>query len=273
MAYSIELFAREPFMFDRGRLLAAMRSRLGNVDSPEPKSDAATQMFLLQDYIADFADGSVPAQLVLLPASGGVDVDKYETAFDQSWSFRNARDVVASCTHTCLFADMLSAALPQDTRRKLLARGLLAVLECVPIDAVYFVETQQFVEPQRLIAELATPAQLGNPTAGFLNVRFFNVANSPGDMVMDTLGLAPFGLTDLQLHFRDLEPNEAARVLHATAAYLFERGDVIDDGHTIQGRSTEERWGCRREDSLLEPKRSVIDVNPGNPFAAGRRAA
>lgn len=274
MAYSIELFAREPITFDRGRLLAAMRSRLGNVESPEPKSEGGTQVFLLQDHIADFTDGSVPAQLVLLPASGGgVDVEKYSAAFDQSWAFRDARDIVASCTHTCLFADMLSAALPQDTRRKLLARGLLAVLECLKIDAVYFVETQQFIDPARLVAELNTPQQLGNPTTGFLNVRFFNVANAPGDMVMDTLGLSPFGLTDLQLHFRGLEPNEAARVLHATAAYVFERGDVIEDGHTIQGRSGEERWNCRREDSLLDPKRAVIDVNPGDPFAAGRRAA
>lgn len=273
MAYSIELFAREPIVFDRGRLLAALRSRIGNVESPEPKSESGTQMFLLQDHIAEYSDGAVPAQLVLLPASGGVDPEKYADAFQQSWSFPNARDVVMACNHTCLFADMLSAALPQDTRRKLLARGLLSVLECLPIDAVYSVETQQFIEPSRLMAELNSPQQLGNPTTGFLNVRFFNVSNTPGDMVMDTLGLAPFGLTDLQLHFRGLEPNDAARVLHATAAYVFERGDVIDDGHTIQGRVSDERWGCRREDSLLEPKRAVIDVNPGEPFAAGRRAA
>jgi hypothetical protein len=273
MAYSIELFAREPIALDRGRLLAEMRSKLGEVESPEPKSEAGTQMFLLQDHIADYAEGSVPAQLVLLPASGAVDVEKYAGAFEQSWSFPEARDVVQACRHTCLFADMLSAALPQDTRRKLLARGLLAVLETLSIDAVYFVETQQFIQPARLIAELNSPQQLDNPTTGFLNVRFFNVSNTPGDMVMDTLGLAHFGLTDLQLHFRGLEPNEAARVLHATGAYVFERGNVIDDGHTIQGRHGDERWACRREDSLLEPRRAVIDVNPGDPFAAGRRAA
>lgn len=273
MAYSIELFAREPIVFDRGRLLAAMSSRFGNVDSPEPKSEGATQMFLLNDHIAHFTDGSIPAQLVLLPASGGPDPEKYADAFEQSWSFRNARDVLETCTHSCLFSDMMSAALPQNQRRQLLAGGLLAVLECLRIDAVYFVEAQQFMSPAHLAAELSAPHQQANPTAGFLNVRFFNVSNSPGDMVMDTLGLAPFGLTDLQLHFRGLEPNDAAQVLHATAGYIFERGDVIENGHTIQGRSADERWPCRQEDSLLEPKRSILDVNPGDPFAAGRRAA
>lgn len=273
MAYSIELFAREPIIFDRERLLAAMRGRLGSVDSPEPRSEGATQMFLLNDHIAHFTDGSIPAQLVLLPASGGPDPDKYTEALQQSWSFRNAGEVLETCGHSCLFSDMMSAALPQYQRRHLLAEGLLAVLECIRVDAVYFVETQQFMSPTHLLAELATPQQRANPTTGFLNVRFFNVANSPGDMVMDTLGLAPFGLTDLQLHFRGLEPNDAARVLHATASYVFERGDVIENGHTIQGRVPDERWACRQEDSLLEPKRAVLDINPGTPYAAGRRAA
>lgn len=273
MAYSIELFAREPIVFNRDRLLAAMQSRFGNVESPEPKADGATQMFLLHDHLCHFTDGSIPAQLVLLPASGGPDVEKYAASFEQSWSFRNARDVLEGCHYTCLFADMMSAALPHAKRRQLLAGGLLSVLESQAIDAVYFVETQQFMTPGHLIEEFNLPQQIANPVSGFINVRFFNVANSPGDMVMDTLGLAPFGLTDLQMHFRGLEPNEAARVLQSTAEYVFERGDIIDDGHTIQGRVADERWGCRREESLLEPKRTVLDINPGLPFAAGRRAA
>lgn len=271
MAYSIELFAREPIVFDRDRLLAAMRSRFGNVESPEPRSEGATQMFLLNEHIAHYADGAIPAQLVLLPASGGPDPEKYADAFQQSWSFRNAREVLESCHHSCLFSDLMSAALPQDVRRKVLAGGLVAILECLQIDAVYFPETQQFLEPARLLADL-NQQQL-NPTTGFVNVRFFNVSNTPGDMVMDTLGLASFGLTDLQVHFHSMEPNDVARVLHNTAVYILERGDVIDNGHTIQGRSGDERWPCRQEESLLEPKRVVLDVNPGLPYAAGRRAA
>jgi hypothetical protein len=274
MAYSIELYARAPIDLDRDQLLAAMRSHLGDVDSPEPKADRATQMFILKDHIAHYQDGSIPAQLVLLPASDGApDLTKFDAVFEQSWSFRNAREVMETCAHSCLYSDLMSAALPQDQRRRLLAAGLLAILSCAKIDAVYFPETQQFLQPAHLLAELSQPAQQANPLAGFLNVRFFNVAGSPGDMVMDTLGLAPFGLTDLQLHFRGLEPNDAARILYNTAAYVFERGDVIEAGHTVQGRQSDERWRCQHEDSLVEPKRTVLDVNPGTPYAAGRRAA
>lgn len=278
MAYSIELYARDPIVLDRERLLAAMRGRFGNVDSPEPNSERATQMFMLMDHIAHYTDGSIPAQLVLLPATGGgqsvpAQLDKYEAAFQQSWSFRNAREVMETCAHSCLFSDLMSAALPQDKRRQVLAGGLLAVLECTKVDAVYFAETQQFMEPAHLAAELSQPQQLLNPLSGFINVRFFNVSNSPGEMVMDTLGLAPFGLTDLQLHFRGLEPNDAARILFNTAAYIFERGDVIEGGHTIQGQTSDQRWSCRQEESLIEPRRMVLDIDPGAPFAAGRRAA
>jgi hypothetical protein len=92
-------------------------------------------------------------------------------------------------------------------------------------------------------------------------------------MIMDTLGLAALGLPDLQCHFRTLVPGEVAAVLHNTAYYLFEHGDVIDDGHTVAGIEPESRWTCQHEKSLLKPSRIVLDLNPGPPFAAGGRKA
>lgn len=272
MAYSIELLARDPITFDHARLLAAMQARLGNVEA-SPPGDGGTLMFLLHDHLAQFKDGAMSSQLVLLPAGRAPDLEKYAAPLQQSWAFADAQHVVAECQHCCLFADMMSAALPQQRRRRLLSAGLLAVLETSNVDVVHFVEAQQFVEPAALMAQLSAPEQQANPTTGFLNVRFFNVANAPGDMVMDTLGLSAFGLTDLQIHYRGMEPNVIARMLHTTATYLFERGDVIDTGHTVQGRSGDERWPCRHEDSLLDPKRTVLDINPGEPHAAGLRAA
>jgi hypothetical protein len=272
MAYSIELFARDPIVFDDARLLAAMRTRLGNIEQ-SPRGDGGTLMFDLKDHVAQYADAAMPAQLVLLPAGSAPEPDKLADALQQSWTFADAATVVEGCRHCCLFADMMSGGLPQLQRRRMLAAGLSAVLETTRIDAVHFVETQQVLEPGALRALLDEPAQRGNPTAGFLNVRYFNISNSPGDMLMDTLGLAPFGLTDVQVHFRGMEPNDVAQVLRNTATYIFERGDVIASGHTVQGRAAEENWRCRSEESLLDPKRPVLDLDPGAPFAAGRRAA
>jgi hypothetical protein len=104
-----------------------------------------------------------------------------------------------------------------------------------------------------------------------LNVRFFKVSNSDGDMIMDTRGLDAIGLPDLQCHFRGLDANGVARVLFNAAVYIFENGAVIETGHTMEGIEPGSRWRCQFENSLLEPKRNVLDFNPGKPYAAGNR--
>lgn len=53
--------------------------------------------------------------------------------------------------------------------------------------------------------------------------------------------------------------------------YLFGNGPVIESGQTVAGVGDGSLWGCRLEESLPEPKREVPDLNPGEPFAAGRR--
>ena len=82
----------------------------------------------------------------------------------------------------------------------------------------------------------------------------------------------PSALPDLQVHFRDLEPGRLAGLLYATAGYLLEEGDVIADGNTISGLEGDEHWRCEHEDRSGRPARTVIDIDPGDPYAAGRRA-
>ncbi len=88
---------------------------------------------------------------------------------------------------------------------------------------------------------------------------------------MDTRGLEEIGLHDLQCHFRGLNPNEISRVLYNTGVYIFENGAVIESGQTVMGIEPDSRWKCQFEDSLLEPTRELLDINPGSPFAAGGR--
>ncbi len=88
---------------------------------------------------------------------------------------------------------------------------------------------------------------------------------------MDTRGLSTFGLPDIQIHFRDLAPNALAAHLYNTAYYIYTKGDCIEDGHTIEGLDPEQKWRCRHETALIEPQREVIDMDPGDPYAAGKR--
>jgi hypothetical protein len=88
---------------------------------------------------------------------------------------------------------------------------------------------------------------------------------------MDTRGLHQVGLTDFQCHFRGLEPGQVARVLFDAAFYIFEADPIIESGHTIVGVKPDSKWICHTEQSLADPGRIVIDLNPGHPYAAGKR--
>jgi len=90
-------------------------------------------------------------------------------------------------------------------------------------------------------------------------------------MLMDTRGLQELGLHDLQCHFRGLDPNAVASVLFNTAVYIFENGPVIASGNTIAGIEPESKWRCHFENALVKPARELLDLNPGPPFAAGKR--
>ena len=79
---------------------------------------------------------------------------------------------------------------------------------------------------------------------------------------MDTLGLAPFALPDFQIRYSDLRPPEVAAQLFNLALYLFQNGDVIEDGHTVEGVPTSAIWRCRRGLSAVEPERVVIELSP-----------
>jgi hypothetical protein len=90
-------------------------------------------------------------------------------------------------------------------------------------------------------------------------------------MLMDTLGLAALGLPDLQCHYRIMEPGDVGRTLYDLALYIYQQGDVIKNGHTVEGVPPGSKWRAQHEKALVEPDREVIDLDPGPPYAAGKR--
>jgi len=106
-----------------------------------------------------------------------------------------------------------------------------------------------------------------------VNVRLFNIEgiDDESEPLMDTMGLAAFDLPDLQYHFKDLDPDAVARILHVYGDYIFKNGDIIEGDHTIREISPDDKWVCRHEISLVEPNRILLDINPGRKFAGGSR--
>ncbi|MBV9866058.1 MAG: DUF4261 domain-containing protein [Abitibacteriaceae bacterium] len=269
--YAVVLFYEQLPQINKAELLEKLRAHCGNVIPLDGSTTSDTLAFAYADHKVRYQNGELPAQCLIAPAKGPLEMEHYESAFQQTWDWPQARAVVGECKATLLLTDMLAAGLEPHTRLDLFTGALLALLEVAPCRAIYWQPSQQFIEPSAYIAA----HQVGenyNPLYGAINVRLFEVQGRlPGEKLMDTRGLATLGLPDLQCHFVKLDPNEVGHVLYNSAFFTFDRGDIIEDGHTIQGIKSDDKWRCQHEDALAPPERVVLDLDPGPPYAAGDR--
>jgi hypothetical protein len=251
--YMVELLFREKPTPNKRRLFEALKKRCPGVQPMDGSLDSGHCMFVHLDHMVQLKDARLPAQSLVVETEHPVEPARYEKALQQSWGFPEARTAVASCRANLIFMEMMSRALPYRERISLFQNALAAVLETIPCVAVYWWPTLQVIDPQQYLSNFDDPVQ-PRFLLGSLNVRLFNIEGSGGEMVMDSLGLAALGLPDLQCHFRALDCNAIAQLLHNLALYLFDNGDVIDDGHTVDGIRPGERWCCQHEMALIEPE-------------------
>jgi hypothetical protein len=243
-------YAKDAPDLEDPRLLEALR-RL----SP----DAEAQM---ESVVVPHGNGSAPLLTVIMPGSPLGEGGKTLPDVSQTWDWEEAEAAVARCRCSLLVTEMFGDGRTPQERWNAMSGVVAELCELTQPIVISWPQSQRVGVP-----ELFTSGDLD----GLINVRYFSIANDPGAMVMDTLGLHVFGLPDVQCHFRNREPAEIATMLFSTATYLFRSGDVIADGNTISGSQGDERLLCFREPALLEPSRLVIDVDLGDPYAAGRR--
>jgi len=270
--YGIELLAEKPIRFDREAVRAEMARSLGRVATTPGAGDP--NLFFCEDFPVVLKDATVCAQIACLAGSGASkpEANPQLDPLLQSRTISDPAVRVARSTHSLLLCDMMSRSLDHAQRRRILAAGLRAVLAHAEVDLVHMTPTQHYLDAAVTRERLDQDDQRGNPIWGFLNVRFFNLSNLPGEMVFDTLGLNALGLTDFQIHCHGLEPRQVAQLLYDLGTYAFEKGDVIVSGHTVQGIDGG-KWKVQNETSMLEPKRVVLDLDPGPAYAAGKRHA
>jgi hypothetical protein len=216
-------------------------------------------------HIVKFADGQGKAiTAVLLAKDRPVSLEEFQTAVEQTWSWPrvDAKARIGRSTRRIVVMDLMSLGQPYQTRLQLVYAVARAVATTTKPEVAYWHPAGWMVAPERLTDD---------PLDAALNVRLFRVEDHPGDLVMDTLGLAALGVPDVQCHFHGLEPGRVAGFLRGVGAYIFERGDVFEDGHTVQGIEKTDRWACRHEMALLPPQRAVIDINAG-PHYTNRKA-
>jgi hypothetical protein len=153
--------------------------------------------------------------------------------------------------------------LPSPERLSPFVARVAAVAAARACVAVWWKPAARLVSP----ATLAAAARDHDPLRVALQLRLFHVESGRADeRVVDTVGLEPLGLPDVQCHFVGIDPGIAAAVVEDTARYLFDEGDVIGDGDTVAAPGGGQ-WSCQREEALVDPEREVVDVSPPPPHA------
>lgn len=193
----------------------------------------------------------------------------------QSWNWRDAEKALDQAVDAFSIRDHSDAWSTYRDRVARFRRILAKVIRASEPMAVLCRSSQQFLEPSWLLEALEENP--GDELFGFVNVRLYKVEGHErgitaeyDETIMDTLGLGALGLTDVQCHYKHLDPPMVAEILYNTAQYIYEHGPIIESGHQLHGPG-EDKWICQLEDSIVDPFRLVVDVNPGRPYAAGAR--
>jgi hypothetical protein len=265
--YSAELLYQTAPQLDKNALLARLQQHCGQVASLDPTDPLLAFAFL--DHPVQYKDGAVPAQVLITQVEKQPDIATLTPALEQTWDWGEARQAVSSCNASVLVNDFMARGLDHRARLALFHGVIVSLLELTSCQAIHWRPSQRMVDPAYYLRVRQEQEDTIYPA---INVRMYNVSDrGRGEKLMDTMGLAAFGLPDLQCHFVNLAPPQVAQLLGNIAYYLFSEGDVINDGETVPGVTGQEKWRCHHEEALAPPERDVLDINPGPPFAAGKR--
>jgi hypothetical protein len=258
----VELLYEQEAGLDEGQLLAEVNKALPR--TVLAGDDRPPTLLVHEGYgEVDTGDAPVPVMSVIMATDNNDHLsDPARIDLSQTWEFPQAQGVLDQCRAAMTIGEMFGRLCPPAERLEVFRATVLAVCRLTTPAAAWWPTATQLLQP---------PSPDGLPLMGLLNVRLFRVEGSASDVVMDTLGLQVFGLPDLQCHCHDLELPRLATYLRNAGNYVFERGDVIRDGDTIEGMEPGEKWRCLQEEALIPPDRLVIDLDPGDEYAAGER--
>jgi hypothetical protein len=216
----------------------------------------------------DWGDGQyLPVQMLFLNVEEFFDISKSQDDIQQSWDWPEKIDVLSNCKKKLVVTDFMARGLDSKKKIELFNKVICVFIEETNCDALYMPLSKCFRNPKTFLEYKFHDGI----NYGFFNIRFFNIQNTNDDMIMDSIGLYDFMLPDVQCHFHNLNPSEVAKALYNICNYILENGDVIQDGNTVQGINLSDKWYCQHATSILEPKRVIIDINPGKDYAAGNR--
>lgn len=218
-------------------------------------------LYFFPDIKVELQDATISAQCsIFIPDDINSKAEISDEAFQQNWHWADANLTAEKCKYEILVTDLMTRTLDYKTRLDLFMNFLVAVTKATNPQVVYSVTSQKLIDPLSLVK--CWDGREKEILFGIMNVRLFNISNSDTkELLMDTVGLSLLGLPDFQFRFSDFDESEVARLLWNYAYYIFEQGDVIENGNTLLGLEHNSKWKCERQMSLAAPERVVINVD------------
>lgn len=252
---------------------------LGDLPYAETAKESKGDMFMFplpehKVVLKDHPDG-VPVMASFLASDSGSGIDLDEMKLSQLWDVTDADKIINECKYTVLVNTMLGAALPYKEQAEIILSQVEAALECYPeCIGIYAPQSGKLITPE-MFEEQKDFSLAERFIQLFVNVRFFNVSEA-NEMVIDTLGFFVFGGADVQVHFKGLNPNHVVNYVYNIASYQFENVFPIKNGDTIDSidengkMQLTPQWTVQYENALIDPERSVLDINCGKYAGGGR---
>lgn len=267
------LFTEKPQQASPEKLQAALEKFVGTVNNISENPEQPS--YAVEKFKAEFKD-SVPIPVLASfvgPYDFAAELD--ELTSSQFWDVKNGTELMNACKYSVSAFSMLSGGLHYKQQAELFLAQIEAALECYPdCKAIYVPHSGKLTLPSYFY-EGRQYGMTQNFIRTAVNARFFRISNSE-DMVVDTLGFYAFGAADVQVHFHGMEPGHVVEYVYNIADYLFQSEFVVKSGDTIDGIDRDGRiqpyieWHAQYEDALIQPVRTVLDINCGK-FAAGTR--
>lgn len=254
-------------------LKAALEANVGAVENISDKPDMP--MFSCANFVGEFKNGDRVPVLAdfLAPCEFKTETDEIKRS--QFWDVRNGAEIIDNARYCVNVFAMLSGGLHYKEQAELLLAQVDAALKCYPTcKAIYVLSSGKLTTPEQF-EECRQFDLPGRFIRLAVNARFFTI-NNTDDMIVDTLGFYAFGAADVQLHFHGIDPNHAVNYVYNIASYQFSNEFPIKSGETVDSLDEngamqwEPQWRVQYENSLIQPVRTVLDVNCGQ-YAAGNR--
>ena len=276
------LFNNKPQTPTSDQLRKALEKNLGDLGEipyVEPSKESTGDMFMfpLPKYkvvMKDQPDG-VPVMATFLSSApdSGIDVDDMRR--QQFWDVPNGNEIIDECRHTILMNTMFGALLSYKEQAEIILAQVDAALECYPeCIGIYAYQSGKLITPE-MFREMKEYSLSERFIQLFVNTRFFNIGESD-EMLVDTLGFYVFGGADVQVHFKNMNPNHVVNYVYNIASYQFENDFPIKSGDTIDSIDENGKlqiapqWKVQYENSIVTPERTVLDIACGE-YAGGNR--